>query len=105
LWPGKCPVDLIIHSHQNQNSALSHVLYRSNLKKLDHLRLASASLSTEGQVPRDILFRYRKQLLLGELLHKMGVISEDELNEALQEQKKSGEKLGQILVKKGILTW
>jgi type IV pilus assembly protein PilB len=57
-----------------------------------------------GQVLRDILFRYRKQVLLGELLHKMGVISEDELNEALQEQKKSGEKLGQILVKKGILT-
>ena len=57
-----------------------------------------------GQVLRDILFRYRKQLLLGELLHKMGVISEDELNEALQEQKKGGEKLGQILVKKGILT-
>ena len=57
-----------------------------------------------GQVLRDILFRYRKQILLGELLRKMGVISEDELNEALQEQKKSGEKLGQILVKKGILT-
>jgi type IV pilus assembly protein PilB len=57
-----------------------------------------------GQVLRDILFRYRKQLLLGELLHKMGVISDDQLNEALQEQKKSGEKLGQILVKKGILT-
>jgi type IV pilus assembly protein PilB len=57
-----------------------------------------------GQVLRDILFRYRKQLLLGELLHKMGIISEDELNKALQEQKKSGEKLGQILVRKGILT-
>ena len=57
-----------------------------------------------GGVLRDILFRYRKQILLGELLHKMGVISEDQLNEALQEQKKSGEKLGQILVKKGIVT-
>ena len=57
-----------------------------------------------GQVLRDILFRYRKQLLLGELLHKTGVISDDQLNEALQEQKKSGGKLGQILVKKGIVT-
>ena len=56
------------------------------------------------QVLRDILFRYRKQLLLGELLRKMGVISDDQLNEALQEQKKSGEKLGQILVNKGIVT-
>ena len=57
-----------------------------------------------GGVLRDILFRYRKQILLGELLHKMGVISEDQLNEALQEHKKSGKKLGQILVKKGIVT-
>ena len=57
-----------------------------------------------GGVLRDILFRYRKQILLGDLLHKMGVISEDQLNEALHEHKKSGEKLGQILVKKGIVT-
>jgi type IV pilus assembly protein PilB len=34
----------------------------------------------------------------------MGIISDDQLNEALQEQRKSGEKLGQILVKKGIMT-
>jgi type IV pilus assembly protein PilB len=57
-----------------------------------------------GGVLRDILFKYRKQILLGELLHKMGVISDDQLNEALQEHKRSGEKLGQILVKKGIVT-
>jgi type IV pilus assembly protein PilB len=57
-----------------------------------------------GSVLRDILFKYRKQILLGELLHKMGVISDDQLNEALQEHKRSGEKLGQILVKKGIVT-
>jgi type IV pilus assembly protein PilB len=57
-----------------------------------------------GGVLRDILFRYRKQILLGELLHKMGVISDDQLNEALKEHKKSGEKLGQILVKKGIVS-
>jgi type IV pilus assembly protein PilB len=57
-----------------------------------------------GGVLRGILFRYRKQILLGELLHKMGVISDDQLNEALKEHKRSGEKLGQILVKKGIVT-
>jgi type IV pilus assembly protein PilB len=57
-----------------------------------------------GPVLRDILARYRKQILLGELLHKMGAISEDQLNEALQEQKKSGEKLGKILIRKGFLT-
>jgi type IV pilus assembly protein PilB len=57
-----------------------------------------------GQELRDILFRYQKQILLGELLQKLGIISNDQLNEAIQEQKRSGEKLGQILVKKKILT-
>ena len=57
-----------------------------------------------NRVLRDILSRYQKQILLGELLGKMGIISDDQLNEALQEQRKSGEKLGQILVKKGIMT-
>ena len=57
-----------------------------------------------GPELRDILSRYRKQILFGELLHKMGVISEEQLNEALQEQKKRGGKLGDILVRKGIIT-
>ena len=56
-----------------------------------------------GPELRDILSRYGKQILLGELLLKMGIISEDQLSEALQEQKKRGGKLGQILVKKGFL--
>ena len=51
----------------------------------------------------DILSRYQKQILLGELLSKMGVVSDEQLNQALQEQKRSGEKLGQILVKNGIM--
>ncbi|MGD9579051.1 MAG: hypothetical protein AB7Y74_12430 [Syntrophorhabdus sp.] len=57
-----------------------------------------------GRVLRDILSRYQKQILLGELLNKMGILSDDQLNEALREQRKTGKKLGQILIKKGIIT-
>lgn len=57
-----------------------------------------------GRVLRDILSRYQKQILLGELLNKMGILSDDQLNEALQEQRKTGKKLGQILIKKGLIT-
>jgi type IV pilus assembly protein PilB len=56
-----------------------------------------------GHQLRDILSRYQKQILLGELLSKMGVVSDEQLNQALQEQKRSGEKLGHILVRKGIM--
>ncbi len=45
-----------------------------------------------GRVLRDILSRYQKQILLGELLNKMGILSDDQLNEALQEQRKTGKK-------------
>lgn len=41
---------------------------------------------------------------IGEVLEEVGVLSEEQLSEALAEQKKSGEKLGVILVRKGILT-
>jgi len=57
-----------------------------------------------GRVLRDILSRYQKQILLGELLNKMGILSDDQLNKALQEQRKTGKKLGQILIKNGIIT-
>jgi len=57
-----------------------------------------------GRELRDILSRYQKQIFLGELLCKMGVISEDQLNEAIEEQKRTGEKLGKILVRMGTLT-
>ncbi|MDD3024897.1 MAG: ATPase, T2SS/T4P/T4SS family, partial [Syntrophomonadaceae bacterium] len=41
---------------------------------------------------------------IGEILSDMGLISKEQLQSALQEQKKSGEKLGLILVNKGIIS-
>jgi type IV pilus assembly protein PilB len=52
----------------------------------------------------DILLKYRKQIPLGELLVKMGVISDVQLAEALGAQEKSRKKLGQILVEKRSVT-
>jgi type IV pilus assembly protein PilB len=99
---GELLVKLGFLDERQLEQALTVQREQANYKPLGEICKELGFIS--GQVLRDILFRYRKQLLLGELLHKMGVISEDQLNEALQEQKKSGEKLGQILVKKGIVT-
>lgn len=57
-----------------------------------------------GYQLRDILSRYQKQILLGELLSKMGIVTDEQLNQALQAQQRSGEKLGHILVRKGIMS-
>lgn len=42
--------------------------------------------------------------LLGDILIEMKKVDENELNQALEEQKKTNELLGQILVRKGLLT-
>ena len=52
---------------------------------------------------REILFKYHKEILLGELLVKWGVISDQKLYEALREQKQTNLKLGNILVQKGYI--
>jgi type II secretory ATPase GspE/PulE/Tfp pilus assembly ATPase PilB-like protein len=51
-----------------------------------------------------VLNKYRKQHRLGEVLLDMGYVRKEDLNLALQEQKHSSESLGEILVKKKIIT-
>ena len=41
---------------------------------------------------------------IGEILIEQGLITQTQLNEALQEQKLTGEKLGEILIKKGLIS-
>ena len=52
----------------------------------------------------DVLLKYRKQIPLGELLVKMGAISDHQLIQALDVQKHSAKKLGEILTEKGFVT-
>lgn len=45
----------------------------------------------------------RKERLLGELLLELNVISQEQLDEALSEQSKTGDFLGEILLKKNYI--
>jgi len=51
-----------------------------------------------------ILKKYNKQVKLGEILLKLGRISEGDFQAALQEQVQTDETLGQVLVKKELIT-
>jgi type IV pilus assembly protein PilB len=57
-----------------------------------------------GSRLRDVLLRYRKQVLLGELLVKMGILSHHQLVRALEAQEGSTKRLGQILTEMGFVT-
>jgi type II secretory ATPase GspE/PulE/Tfp pilus assembly ATPase PilB-like protein len=50
-----------------------------------------------------VLERYQKRILLGDLFLNMGIISIDQLHEALTEQKITRKKLGQVLIDKGFI--
>lgn len=53
---------------------------------------------------KEILVKYRKKIRIGDLLVNIRAISEEQLNEALQEQIVSEKKLGQILVDKAFVS-
>jgi type IV pilus assembly protein PilB len=51
-----------------------------------------------------ILKTHKFRLYLGELLVNMSVVSPTQLDQALEEQKKTGEKLGHVLIQKGFIS-
>ena len=53
---------------------------------------------------RDFLNQHRKRLLLGDLLLKMGAISEAALMGGLEAQGQTKERLGEILVKRSVIS-
>ena len=58
---------------------------------------------TKGDLNR-ILEKYKKRIQLGDLLLKLQLITEDQLQQALKQQKVEKKKLGEILVKMGFIT-
>jgi len=60
-------------------------------------------LLTRNQLHK-ILTKYQKRISLGNLLINLGLITPQQLDEGLEEQKKTGGRLGGILVKKGFIT-
>jgi type IV pilus assembly protein PilB len=51
-----------------------------------------------------VLNKYKKQYKLGEIIVKLGYVTEQDVNTALQEQKHSSESLGDVLIKKRLIS-
>jgi type IV pilus assembly protein PilB len=51
-----------------------------------------------------LLNKYKKQLKLGDILLKLGYIDKENLNNAIREQKQGSDSLGEILVRKKLIT-
>ena len=91
------------------------VIDRTQLEQALTMQAQEATYRPLGEVLRmlgfvtrralhDVLLKYRKQILLGELLVKMGIISDGQLTQALEAQAGGTKKLGQILTEIGFVT-
>ena len=89
-------------SEQQLKEALHHQQTAALHTPLGEICVDLGFISTT--VLRVVLDRYRKGKLLGKVLQEMGVISVDQLSEALGEQKTGGKRLGQILLDKRYIT-
>ncbi|HEX9445616.1 MAG TPA: ATPase, T2SS/T4P/T4SS family [Candidatus Binatia bacterium] len=53
---------------------------------------------------RKIISAHKKRIPIGELLANLGLVTPQQVEESLQEQKAAGKKLGEVLIEKGFLT-
>ena len=53
---------------------------------------------------RRVIRRYKKRIMLGELLVNLSIITPKQLSDALAKQKKSGKRLGEVLMEEGIIS-
>lgn len=97
-------IELALEEQRNTNELLGQVLTRMGILDSADLR---AALSVQEHLVRledAVKTAAGVRKTLGALLLQAGSISEEQLEQALAEQRKSGEKLGEVFVRLGFLT-
>jgi DNA-binding CsgD family transcriptional regulator len=89
-------------SEQQLKEALHHQETRTPHKPLGEVCVGLGFVSTS--ILKGVIEKYQKQILLGALLLRMGIISVGQAHAALSEQKKIGKRVGQILLDKRSIT-
>jgi type IV pilus assembly protein PilB len=82
--------------------ALSQQAGQAVYKPLGEILIKGGFVSRK--VLKGVLLRHRKQIQLGELLIKMGILTRQQLVQALEVQGFAGKKLGQVLVERRFVT-
>ncbi|SMC51294.1 type IV pilus assembly protein PilB [Desulfocicer vacuolatum DSM 3385] len=88
-------------SEEHKKEALAIQKTLSIYKTLGEICLEKKFLSRRDL--NRILAKYHKRIPLGTLLMNLGMISHQQLKNVLAEQRQSGEKIGAILIKKGMI--
>jgi type IV pilus assembly protein PilB len=83
-------------------SALAEQARLEQYRPLGEILVARGSVSK--RVLHNVILKHRKQIRLGELLVKMGIITVEQLMGALEIQGRSAKRLGQVLAERQLVT-
>lgn len=93
-----------LEEQRQSNELIGQVLVRSGVLTAGEVRAALAVQEQVADHEQAIRSAAGVRLQLGSLLLKAGRLSEEELEHALAEQQRSGDKLGEICLRLGLLT-
>jgi hypothetical protein len=93
-----------LEEQKNTNERLGQILVRMNILDPAEIRVALSVQEHLDSVEDAVKIAAGVRRLLGDLLVQAGRISREQLEHAIAEQKRSGEKLGEVLMRQGLLT-
>lgn len=97
-------LELALEEQKNTNDLLGQVLTRMGVLDPTDLKAALSVQEHLGNLEDAVKAAAGVRRMLGTLLLQAGHISEEQLERALAEQKRSGERLGEVFVRLGYLT-
>ena len=97
-------VEAALEEQKKTNELIGQVLVRMNIIDPADIKVALSVQEHLDRVEDAVKLAAGVRRLLGDLLVQAGRITSEQLELAIAEQKRSGEKLGEVLVRQGLLT-
>ena len=97
-------LDRALEGHKNSNERIGDTLIRSGVLRVEDLKTPLLVQEHLGTIASAVKLAAGERQLLGQLLVQSGHISSEQLNQVVAEQQRSGEKLGEVFKRLGILS-
>ncbi len=97
-------LDCALNEHKRTNERIGDTLIRNGVLRAEDLAAPLLVQEHLGTIESAVKLAAGERQLLGQLLVQSGYVSPEQLEQVVAEQQRSGEKLGEILKRLGILT-
>jgi chitinase len=97
-------IEAALEEQKKTNELLGQVLVRMHILDAADIKVALSVQDHLDRVEDAVKIAAGVRRMLGDLLIQAGHITNDQLEQAIVEQKRSGEKIGEVLVRQGLLS-